>query len=145
MNRSKSKTSTSSKTGGSKGFVLSKPGKKGGMLNPQLPIIVGASKIMDLHANIPKNNNGASRDAFNSMPSEGSEIGYLQVHDVAGGSLRAKTHMGKKPSSVGGTSSKKAPTTGSNGTNKALVGGGTKKTTPKGGSGKSGNTKKKSP
>ena len=135
MNSSKSKTS---KAGGSKGITVSKPSKKGGMLNAQLPIIVGAPKVMDLNAHM------MSGDAFNSMPSEGSELGYLQVHDVAGGSLSAKKNMGKKPSS-GGASSKKAPTTGSNTTNKTLVGGSNKKTIPKGGSGKPGNTKKKSP
>lgn len=141
MNSSKSKTS---KTGGSKGITVSKPSKKGGMLNPQLPIIVGAPKVMDLHANIPSVN-GEYRDAFNSMPNEGSELGYLQTYDVAGGSLNSKkSTVGKKPSS-GGASSKKAPTTGSNSTNKASVGGSNKKTTPKGGSAKPGNTKKKSP
>ena len=135
MNSSKSKTS---KTGGSKGITVSKPSKKGGMLNPQLPIIVGAPKVMDLHAHM-------SGEAFNSMPNEGSELGYLQTYDVAGGSLNSKkSTVGKKPSS-GGASSKKAPTTGSNSTNKASVGGSNKKTTPKGGSAKPGNTKKKSP
>ena len=142
MNSSKSKTS---KTGGTKAITVSKPSKKGGMLNPQLPIIIGAPKVMDLHANIPTSNNGTIRDAFNNMPNEGSELGYLQIHDVGGGSLSAKkTTKGKKLSS-GGASSKKAPTTGSNTTNKPLVGGGNKKTTSKGGSNKNENTKKKSP
>lgn len=142
MNSSKSKTS---KTGGSKGITVSKSSKKGGMLNPQLPIIVGAPKIMDLHANIPYVD-GVPKDAFNSMPSEGSELGYLQTYDVAGGSLNVKkSTMGKKPPS-GGTSNKKAQAIGSKTTNKTLVGGGNKKTAPKGGSSsKNMSNKKKSP